>query len=442
MVNTCVLWGCTRRSKPGDTAVKFYDIPKVIKHLGDETEELIIERRRLWLARINRADFNPDPTKRHNKVCSDHFITAHLGPTESTGPESSKKRYDRMQARNVKKIKFRAAEGLLKLQESSDNETVEETEATSADSKPKCTFLLGGELGCTREDEETEDQQEIKRLKKENLTLKEKLCAGTGDVCPETFQDDEKVKHYTGLCYATLMALYTFLEPHITYTSRSTLTKFQKLVLTLMKLRHNFGIQDLGYRFKVTPSCVSKVFLDMIHIMYVRMKCFIYWPEREELQMSMPMEFRKYSGVKVSIITSINCFEVFIERPSNLLARAETWSNYKHHNTVKYLIGITPQGAISSLSSGYGGRVPDKHVTKDCGLLGKLLPGDIILADRGFNISESVGLCCGELKIPAFTRGKQQLSPLELESTRKNTCGTSHWTCEEQIHHPSKHHSH
>ena len=32
--------------------------------------------------------------------------------------------------------------------------------------------------------------------------------------------------------------------------------------------------------------------------------------------------------------------EVFIERPSNLLARACTWSSYKHHNTVKFLIGI------------------------------------------------------------------------------------------------------
>lgn len=184
-----------------------------------------------------------------------------------------------------------------------------------------------------------------------------------------------------------------------------------------MKLRLNLGTQDLGYRFKVSPSCVSKIFLDVIHIMYVRMKCLILWPEREELQMSMPMEFRKHFGVKVSII--IDGFEIFIDRPSDLLARAETWSNYEHHNTVKYLIGITSQGAISFLSCGYGGRVSDKHLTENCGLLNKLLPGDIVLADRGFDIKESVGLCCAEVKIPAFTRGKQLLSPLELESTRK-----------------------
>ena len=167
----------------------------------------------------------------------------------------------------------------------------------------------------------------------------------------------------------------------------------------------------------MTPSCVSKVFLDIIHIMYKRIKSFIFWPQREELEMSMPMEFGKCFGVKVSII--IGCFESFIERPSSLLARAETFSYYKHHNTVKYLIGITSQGAISFLSSGYGGRVSDKFITENCRLLSKLLPGDIVLADRGFDISESVGLCCAEVRIPAFTRGKKQLSALELESTRK-----------------------
>jgi len=131
----------------------------------------------------------------------------------------------------------------------------------------------------------------------------------------------------------------------------------------------------------------------------------------------MPMEFRKSFGLKVAII--IDCFEIFIERPSNLLARAETWSSYKHHNTIKYLIGITPQGAVSFLSKGWGGRVSDKKITEKCGPLSKLLPGDVVLADRGFDISDSVGLMCAEVKIPAFTQGRSQLSPLEVESTRK-----------------------
>jgi hypothetical protein len=63
--------------------------------------------------------------------------------------------------------------------------------------------------------------------------------------------------------------------------------------------------------------------------------------------------------------------------------------------------------------------VSDKHLTKSCGLLNKLLQGDIVLGDIGFDITESFGLCCAEVTIPAFAKGKKQLSPLELESTRK-----------------------
>ena len=47
-----------------------------------------------------------------------------------------------------------------------------------------------------------------------------------------------------------------------------------------------------------------------------------------------------------------------------------------------------------------------------------MIPGDVILADRGFDISDSVALMQAELHIPAFTKGKNQLSPLEVENTR------------------------
>ena len=112
------------------------------------------------------------------------------------------------------------------------------------------------------------------------------------------------------------------------------------------------------------------------------------------------------------------CFEVFIERPSNLLARACTWSSYKHHNTVKFLIGVAPQGVITYISSAWGGRVSDKYLTEHCGILTKLLPDDIVLADRGFDIADSVGAFRAQLHIPAFTKGKNQLSTLEIEQTR------------------------
>ena len=130
----------------------------------------------------------------------------------------------------------------------------------------------------------------------------------------------------------------------------------------------------------------------------------------------MPDCFRTAFGDKVAVV--IDCFEVFIERPSNLLARACTWSSYKHHNTAKLLIGITPQGVVSFISDAWGGRVSDKYLTEHCGILNNLVPDDVVLADCGFDISDSVGILQAKLHIPAFTRGKSQLSALEVEETR------------------------
>ena len=151
--------------------------------------------------------------------------------------------------------------------------------------------------------------------------------------------------------------------------------------------------------------------------MDIRLQDLIIWPDRDSLRKTMPQCFQESFRKKVAII--IDCFEVFIERPSNLQARASTWSNYKHRNTAKILIGIIPQGTVAYISEAWGGRVRDKYLTEHCGILKKLLPGDVVLADRGFDIADSVASMRAELHIPAFTRGKSQLSAMEVEETRR-----------------------
>ena len=131
----------------------------------------------------------------------------------------------------------------------------------------------------------------------------------------------------------------------------------------------------------------------------------------------MPRCFLDSFGHKTTVI--IDCFEIFIDRPTNLLARAQTFSSYKHHNTVKVLIGITPQGTICFVSEASGGRTSDKFLTENCGFLDNLIPGDLVLADRGFTVHESVRFRQAKLNIPAFTKGKDQLDPADVEQTRK-----------------------
>ena len=44
-----------------------------------------------------------------------------------------------------------------------------------------------------------------------------------------------------------------------------------------------------------------------------------------------------------------------------------------------------------------------------------LLPGDIVLTDRGFNIHDSARLYSAVVKLSPFTRGKEQLSKADVD---------------------------
>jgi hypothetical protein len=83
------------------------------------------------------------------------------------------------------------------------------------------------------------------------------------------------------------------------------------------------------------------------------------------------------------------------------------------------LIGVTPQGTVSYISEGWGGKTSDKHITEHCTLLNNIIPCDTALADRGFDISDSIGHHCSRFEIPAFTRGKKQLNGIAIEPNKK-----------------------
>ena len=70
-----------------------------------------------------------------------------------------------------------------------------------------------------------------------------------------------------------------------------------------------------------------------------RLSYLIKWPDRAELIATMPLSFLKYFGTKLAVI--IYYSEDFVNKSSNCMARACTWSQYKHRNTIKYLIGIS-----------------------------------------------------------------------------------------------------
>ncbi|XP_041843948.1 uncharacterized protein LOC121641751 [Melanotaenia boesemani] len=391
MVNYCRVFGCTNRSDR-QKHLEFYRLPKVIKNQGEECQKLSEERRRLWLAKLNQdlRGKNLD----NIRICSAHFVSGRrsdlyqkddpdwvpsvgmMGQQRSS-EETGTSRYKRRMNRTQQRLQVGAAAAS------------DETESAAASADPTTSVFVTSHLCSTGTQTELTGyyieamNSELQSLRTENIHLRSDAAHLFTTYDQSAFVDkDEKVLFFTGLpTYQILMVLFTFLSPYLPV--KKSLDKFRQLMLTLMRLRLNVSTTFLSYAFNISVATASRIVTDVIDVMYIRMKPLIIWPEREHLQKTMPMQFRKHFGKKCVVI--IDCFEVFIERPSNLKARAETWSSYKHHNTVKFLIGITPQGTVSYISNAWGGRA-------------------------------ALGCRMAHVKIPAFTRGKSHCNRGKIAS--------------------------
>ena len=142
-----------------------------------------------------------------------------------------------------------------------------------------------------------------------------------------------------------------FLSSHVKH-SRRVMTPMDLLFLVLVKLRLDLHFQDMAYRFGVSLGKVTNIFHEWLEIMSMRLKFLIMWPSREIVSENMPQVLKDLYPRARCII---DCSEVFTERPTSFQARAKTYSNYKKHNTVKFLIATTPSGTISFISQCWGG---------------------------------------------------------------------------------------
>jgi hypothetical protein len=187
-------------------------------------------------------------------------------------------------------------------------------------------------------------------------------------------------------------------------------------MLVLLKLKLNLIFEDLGRRFGISSSLACKIFNSWIPVLSDKLKSLIIWLPREVIRDCCPDSFRENYPRTTGII---DCAETFIQRPTNLRNRGETYSNYKSHNTVKYLGGIFPHGQIMFISKAFGGRASDKFIVEKSGFMNYLLPGDEIMADRDFTIDDLLFPLRVKLNIPAFTKNKPQLNAEDVTLTRR-----------------------
>lgn len=189
------------------------------------------------------------------------------------------------------------------------------------------------------------------------------------------------------------------------------------ILMCFKKIRLNNPFRELADDFSISPTYASKMFLKNIPVLASVMRPFIVDLNETAIKRNLPMAFRhKYN--KVSCI--IDCLEIEIQKPSNSIHQALSWSEYKKANTIKYLVSCTPNGLVNFISPGYGGRITDTCLVETCNFNKCLKPGMWIMADRGFKHVETYLLNDGVRLVRPPSVGKgTKLSKSEARETKQ-----------------------
>lgn len=191
----------------------------------------------------------------------------------------------------------------------------------------------------------------------------------------------------------------------------------EQVALFWKKLKQNVSFISLAADFDINERSASKIFQNVLTLQFEHAKKGIWWLSRTEIDATMPESFKAHYP-KTRVI--IDATEIKIQTPSDVAASVLTWSSYKHHHTLKFLVGIAPGGMIMFVSKAYGGRVTDVHLTTDCGVLDLLEEGDLVIVDKGFpHIEEDIVNRRAFLVMPPFKQGIRQFSSSENDACYK-----------------------
>ncbi|XP_037580019.2 uncharacterized protein LOC119462919 [Dermacentor silvarum] len=188
-----------------------------------------------------------------------------------------------------------------------------------------------------------------------------------------------------------------------------------RVLMFLMKLKLGISYSSLAVLFSVSRNTVSRHFNSVLRTLRTATQKWIFRPPAHVIMKTMPECFKEnYPGCSMII----DCTEVRTEQPSTVQQQRVLYSHYKGGYTLKFLVGITPCGAVCFCSKAYGGRCSDAYITVDSGFLDLVQPGDVVMADKGFpGIKSGLEQVQAVLVMPPFLQNSDQFSEREVTET-------------------------
>jgi hypothetical protein len=141
--------------------------------------------------------------------------------------------------------------------------------------------------------------------------------------------------------------------------------------------------------FGISQSVGSSLFITWVLFLEKELQLFVPFSTLKDMEgINRPEVYQRNPGLRAII----DCTEFYIQKPSLPSSQRRTHSSYKGRNTFKLFIAISPVLHINYISRLYSGCISDKEITRKCGFLELLEPGDEVMADKGFNIQDLLAL--------------------------------------------------
>lgn len=176
-----------------------------------------------------------------------------------------------------------------------------------------------------------------------------------------------------------------------------------QLILTLTKIRMNMFYKAVGRFYGISRFLTKNIFIYWLQKLYSALKNIDWW--------SMRVNKPEYYTV------ILDCTEILCEKSDDPELNQILFSTYKNHHTIKFLLGIDEYGTVIFSSNAYGGSVSDRQIVQDSDILKFLNRGDIVAADKGFNISDLLEKKGVALNTPPRLGARNQLTPHEVLQT-------------------------
>ncbi|XP_062339342.1 uncharacterized protein LOC134037825 isoform X3 [Osmerus eperlanus] len=435
MVDSCCAPGC-QNHREKDEGRAFYRIPK------DP------ERRSKWIAAIKRARSRQNQTERWEptnngfRLCCDHFISGEPSmdcdhpdfvpsifshsTQDTTGKEA---RYERKRRWDEAMAPVCSPTGTTEaslLEYSEEKEQEEELEQTKVKHAVVTHPQDHDYASCPPPDAMEKVLEKIKELE-ERLKKNTRVQTQLSRFCVS----DEDFKYYTRFSSEHIFTFFwKSIEPSaskVVYWNKAqkmgmenvfqeTPSPHCKLPLIdeffLYCLRTAAGLNEkvLAGMFGLNVSTVSRILITWANYLYLLLGSIPIWMTRDQVRRAMSRKFQRKCP-KVRVI--LDCFDLQCESPTSNISCCETDSTDKSHSTFKGLIGVSPSGEVTFVSTLYKGSISNKEMTRLSGILNLLEQGDEVMAGKDFLIEHLLSMV-GAKQVPPQFPLKDKEKTLEM----------------------------